>query len=171
MSDFREYIDNNTELLNDQELPAGHEARFEAKLDAMIGGAIEAKKEVSGHRTRIFTKIFGTATIVAAAAIVAVIFINRPATGEVDWFAGVADDPVAVYLAYSEKITEMYGEIFAKDLDDRWGTTVGSIAEETVPMIDQLPEELDDVTKATILKEYYGELLNGLDKINKIKEL
>ena len=38
-------------------------------------------------------------------------------------------------------------------------------------MIDQLPDELDDKTKSHILKEYYGKLLNGLDKINKIKEL
>ena len=170
MTDFKEYIDNNPELLNDQELPAGHEARFEARLDALLGAGVETQKKETVHRKKIFTGIFGGAAAVAAAAITAVIFINRPAA-EVDWFAGVADDPVAVYMAYSEKITAMYGEIFAKDLDDRWGTTVGSITEETVPMIDQLPDELDDAAKAIILKEYYGELLNGLDKINKIKEL
>ena len=73
--------------------------------------------------------------------------------------------------AYSEKIAVMYEEIFTKDLDERWETTVGSITNENVAMIDQLPDELDDKTKAHILKEYYGELLNGLDKINKIKEL
>lgn len=38
-------------------------------------------------------------------------------------------------------------------------------------MIDQLPDELDDAAKVAIMKEYYGELLRGLDKINKIKEL
>lgn len=170
MTDFKEYIAQNPEILCDQELPAGHEARFEAKLDAMLGAAVETQGKETGHRKRMFTRIFGTVTTAAAAAVAAVIFINRP-TSEVDWFAGVADDPVAVYMAYSEKITAMYGEIFAKDLEDRWGTTVGCIAEETVPMIDQLPDELDDAAKAIILKEYYGELLNGLDKINKIKEL
>ena len=105
-----------------------------------------------------------------AAVVAAVIFTNRPSR-EVDWFAGVADDPVQVYLTYSEKVTALYEEILSRDLDGRWETTVGSIAGEKVAMIDQLPDELDDAAKAAIMKEYYGELLSGLDKINKIKEL
>lgn len=166
MTDFKEYIDNNPEILNDQELPAGHEVRFEARLDAMLDS-----RRKTCHRKRLFTGIFSAMTAVAAAVVAAVIFIDRPVAGEVDWFAGVADDPVAVYMAYSEKIAVMYEEIFTKDLDERWETTVGSITNENVAMIDQLPDELDDKTKAQILKECYGELLNGLDKINKIKEL
>ena len=83
----------------------------------------------------------------------------------------MADDPAAVYLAYSEKAASMYREILTKDIDGKWERTVGSIAEENVPMIDQLPEEMDDTAKAAILKEYYGNLLDGLNKINKIKEL
>lgn len=166
MTDFKEYIDNNPEILNDQELPDGHEVRFEAKLDTML----ESSRK-TGHRKRLLTGIFSAMTAVAAAIVAAVIFIDRPVAGEVDWFAGVTDDPVAVYMAYSEKIAVMYEEIFTKDLDERWATTVGSITNENVAMIDQLPDELDDKTKAQILKEYYGELLNGLDKINKIKEL
>ena len=45
MTDFKEYIDNNPEILNDQELPAGHEARFEAKLDTMLKSSRK-----TGHR-------------------------------------------------------------------------------------------------------------------------
>ena len=119
MTDFKEYIDNNPEILNDQELPAGHEVRFEARLDAMLDS-----RRKTCHRKRLFTGIFSAITAVAAAVVAAVIFIDRPAEGEVDWFAGVADDPVAVYMAYSEKIAVMYEEIFTKDLDERWETTV-----------------------------------------------
>ena len=162
MTYFKEYRNNNPAVLDDQEVPSGHEFRFEAKLDAMLESAQKKRTDKASRRKRIFTGIFSGAAVVAAAAVAAVMFINRP-VGKVDWFAGVANDPRAVSLAYSEK--------FTRDLENHWETTVSSIAEETVPMIDQLPEELDDAAKAVILKEYYGELLDGLDKINKIKEL
>lgn len=169
MTDIKEYIQRNASAFDSAELPEGHEGRFEAKLDTLLSGAESSGREERKRRkTRM--GIFSVLTTAAAAAVAAVIFTNRPSR-EVDWFAGVADDPTAVYMAYSEKIAVMYEEIFTKDLDERWETTVGSITNENVAMIDQLPDELDDKTKAHILKEYYGELLNGLDKINKIKEL
>lgn len=167
MIDLKEYISRNPEALDEQEPPIGHELRFEAKLDKMMSSG--AKVEAARQPKR-YVGIFSAIAACAAAAVAAIIFINRPSE-EVDWFAGVEDNPAAVYLAYSEKISAMYGNIFTKDVEGRWETTVSSIAEETVPMIDQLPDELDDRTKAKILKEYYGELLNGLDRINKIKEL
>ncbi len=170
MIDLKEYLSGNPEAFDDQELPLGHETRFEAKLDALIEADSNALAHKIARKRKDYTRIFSAIATVAAAAAAAVIFINRPSE-KVDWFADVPDDPVAVYLAYSEKVTSMYGKIFTRDLDNHWETTVGSIAEETVPMIDQLPEELDDTAKAVILKEYYGELLDGLDKINKIKEL
>lgn len=169
MTDIKEYIQRNASAFDSAELPEGHEGRFEAKLDALLSGAESSGRE-ERKRRKTRTGIFSVLTTAAAATVAAVIFTNRPSR-EVDWFAGVADDPVAVYMAYSEKIAVMYEEIFTKDLDERWETTVGSITNENVAMIDQLPDELDDKTKAHILKEYYGELLNGLDKINKIKEL
>ncbi|HBN01785.1 MAG TPA: hypothetical protein DD383_04070 [Rikenellaceae bacterium] len=168
MTDFKEYIRNNPYLLNDKDLPEGHEARFGGKLDAMLASAGMEQTDKVKKRKRIFTKIFTVVASAAAACAAAVIFINRTA-GETEWFEGVGNDPVEVYLAYSEKASVMYGEIFTKDLNADWESTVRSIAEESVPMIDQLPDELDNAEKAIILKEYYGELLNGLDKINKIK--
>ncbi len=170
MIDLKEYFSVNPEAFDDQELPLGHERRFEAKLDALLEAGHKTEVRKTTGKRRMFTMIFSAAASIAAAATAAVIFINRPSK-KVDWFAGVADDPRSVCLAYSEKVTSMYGEIFTRDLEDRWERTVSSIAEETIPMIDQLPEELDEATKAVILKEYYGELLDGLDKINKIKEL
>ena len=170
MIDLKEYISGNPEAFDDQELPLGHEARFEAKLDALFEAERKAETSNRNSKQRKNVRIFSAITAIAAAIVAAVIFTNHPSE-DIDWFAGVADDPAAVYLAYSEKVTVMYGNIFSRDLEDRWERTVASIAEETVPMIDQLPDELDDTAKAIILKEYYGELLNGLDKINKIKEL
>ncbi len=171
MTDIKEYIQRNASAFDSAELPEGHEGRFEAKLDALLSGAESSGREERKRRkTRLGIFSVLTTAAAAAAAVAAVIFINRPER-EVDWFAGVADDPVQVYLTYSEKVSALYEEILSRDLDGRWETTVGSIAGENVAMIDQLPDELDDAAKAAIMKEYYGELLRGLDKINKIKEL
>ncbi len=168
MTDFKEYIRNNPGMLDERELPEGHQARFEAKLDAVMASADKTQLKAAVRRKRIFAGIFGA--VGAAAAIAAVMFIGRPAE-DADWFGGVADDPAAVYLAYSEKAASMYREILTKDIDGKWEATVGSVTRETVPMIDLLPEEMDNAAKAAILKEYYGTILNGLNKINKIKEL
>ena len=166
MIDLKEYIGDYRKEFDNAELPDGHEERFEAKLDAMLAARKEDDKSKTNRKGRILRWI-----PVAAAAVIAVgIFINRPAR-KVDWFAGVTDDQVSVYLTYSEKVGQMYREIFLKDVEGNWETTVRGIADEAVPMIDQLPEELDDASKAAIMKEYYGKLLDGLNKINKIKEL
>ena len=168
MIDLKEYKKRVSEVFDDQEPPCGHEARFEAKLDAMLEADRKSDVGKAAGKRRGRARIFSAFTTIAAAVAIAAIFINRHSE-KVDWFAGVADDPVAVYLAYSEKACSLYGEILSKDVSGGMERTVACVAEETVPMIDILPEEMDEASKVTILKEYYGELLNGLDKINKIK--
>lgn len=165
MIEVKEHTGYAPEAFDDQELPSGHLARFEAKLDSIPGIDEKSKGRTLFERIRLVAGMTA-----AAAAIAAVIFIHRPEEQR-EWFADVSDDPVSVYLTYSEKVSMMYRELFRKDINGNWGTTIGSIAEEAVPMIDQLPDELDNATKATIMKEYYGRLLDGLDRINKIKEL
>ena len=47
--------------------------------------------------------------------------------------------------------------------------TIETITKETIPMIEQLPDEMDPDAKAAVLKEYYGDLLEGLDRIKNMK--
>ena len=49
--------------------------------------------------------------------------------------------------------------------DDGLGLSAASIVEEAVPLIDQLPEEMDPSERAAVLKEYYGTLLDGLQSV------
>ena len=156
------------------QLPEGHLERFEARLADLAKAETAAEAAVTGtvtanakHRSARVIR-FITGICAAAAVVAAAVFIAHPAPQQpTDWFAGVADDPVEICLAYSEKAAELSTAIFTKDLDGTLSGTVRSLSDSAVPMIDQLPEELDAATRAGILKHYYSELLDGLDKINK----
>lgn len=144
------------------QLPEGHLERFEAKL----AGIDAAGKAEPAAKSRIRRFVAGICT--AAAVVAAVIFIARPAQHQpTDWFAGIADDPVEICRTYSEKSAVLCSDILRKDLDGSLSATVRSLTDSAVPMIDQLPEDLDASVQSGILKNYYGKLLDGLDKINK----
>ena len=172
MTDIEKLI--KSAAADDAQLPEGHLERFEARLAGI--GTAESEDEAAvtvpvtanpaPRSARVIRFITGICAV--AAAVAAVIFIARPAQQQpTDWFAGVADDPVEICLAYSEKAAELSTAIFTKDLDGTLSGTVRSLSDSAVPMIDQLPEELDAATRAGILKHYYSDLLDGLDKINK----
>ena len=170
MSDIEKII--KTAAPSDAQLPEGHLERFEARLQALKGVQTDAAAETGAAgelSPRRRTGIIRICTFAAAvaAAFAAVIFIARPSPQPSDWFAGVADDPVEVCRTYSEKVTELSTAIYEKDLDGSLSETVRGLCDGAVPMIDQLPEELDACVRAEILKRYYGDLLDGLDKINK----
>ncbi len=170
MTDIEKLI--KSAAADDAQLPEGHLERFEARL-AKAEPADEAAVTVpvtanaNPRSARVIRILTGICAV--AAAITAVFFITSPAPQQqpTDWFAGVADDPVEICLAYSEKAAELSTAIFRKDPDGTLSDTVRSLSDCAVPMIDQLPEELDAATRAGILKHYYSDLLNGLDKINK----
>ena len=63
-------------------------------------------------------------------------------------------------------MADFYEAILADDIDEARIGALESIAAENVPMVDQLPDELDPETRAAILKEYYGALLDGMERLN-----
>lgn len=161
MNNLEEYIRQNREAFDDQELPEGHLARFEEKLESY-----KPRKVV---RMR-WMRLIGMAAAAAAAAVAAVvIFINRPEDREEDWFAGVGNDQVEICNAYYERMADLYESITRAHPDGSMDVEVASLAEGGVSMIDQLPDELGTEERAAILKEYYGNLLDGMVEINNIK--
>ena len=180
MSNLEEYIKQNLEAFDDQELPEGHLERFEAKLAGLeerlalrqsSGTAQEISSgtaQQSGQRpVKIWwwTAIAGVAATVAAVAI----FINQPTTSHKDWFADIPEDQASICQAYYDQMAVMYSDILMTDVDGSKEAQLMTIAEETIPMIDQLPEELGEEERALILKEYYSDLLEGIEKIGRIK--
>ena len=124
------------------DLPEGHEARFLEKLDA-----------ATARRQRNRT-IFRWSAIAAAAALC--LFLVLPIGNR--HFLG-ARTPEAVYCAYLEKVDSYYAQFAGKS--DEWQAAFAALTDETIPLFDQLPEEMPDREKTRILKQYYGELLDG----------
>ena len=158
MDNLEEYIKQNREAFDEQELPEGHLERFEARLDA-IGDQ---------RRTTKIYRIFWSALAVAA-AMAAVLLLRIPQDNGKDWFANVGNDQVEICEAYYERVAELYEVILTNNPDGSMDSSASSIAEETVALIDQLPDEMDEAAKAEILKEYYGTLLDGLNRMKNIK--
>ena len=110
------------------------------------------------------------AALAVAASLTVFIFLNRrPSTETHDWFANVGNDQLEICQTYYEKAGELYEIILAQNPDGSMDESVGSIADGGVPLVDQLPDDMDPDARATILKEYYGELLNGLERMKNIK--
>jgi hypothetical protein len=113
-----------------------------------------------------WTAVMGWAAAVAAAIAAVVIFINSPEEKHEDWFAGVGEDQREICQTYYGKMADFYEAILRDDIDEARLGALESIAAENVPMVDQLPDELDPETRAAILKEYYGALLDGMERLN-----
>lgn len=164
MDDLEKYIKDNAAAFDDAELPEGHLERFEKLLDAQ--GAEES--DVPETRTVILSWI--PKVLFAVAASLAVVFVlNHQKQNKHDWFAGVGYDQVEICDTYYSRVAELYEDIFTANPDGSLDEQVASIAEESIPLIDQLPDELGEAERAAILKEYYSELLDGLVKVKNIK--
>ena len=172
MSNLEEYIKQNLEAFDDQELPEGHLERFEAKLAGLeerpaLRQSSGTAQQPGQRPVKIWwwTAIAGVAAAVAAVAI----FINQPTTSQKDWFADIPEDQASICQAYYDQMAVMYSDILMTDVDGSKEAQLMTIAEETIPMIDQLPEEMGEEERALILKEYYSDLLEGIEKIGRIK--
>ena len=184
MDNLEKYIKDNTEVFNDAEIPEGHLDRFLAKLGSEVPEQEQDSPDLpalraltgktvgqgslgsaAGKRTR---RILWTALAVAAASAV-IIFLNRPSNESHDWFANIGNDQAEICRMYYEQVGELYEVILKNHPDGSMDESISSIAEESIPLVDQLPEDMDPEARAAILKEYYGNLLDGLEKLKDAK--
>ena len=82
-----------------------------------------------------------------------------------DWFAGVGNDQFEICTTYYDKVAELYEDLLRTSPDSDLQNTLELISEENIPLIEQLPEEMEPEARAEVLKEYYGRLLDGLERI------
>ena len=94
-----------------------------------------------------------------AAAAIALLLVLRPG----DPFRGTGNDPQKIYLAYMDRVAELYRRP-STDTETRDAILAG-ITEEEDPLFLQIPEELSARERGRILKEYYGRMLAAAGKI------
>ena len=169
MDNLEKYIKDNAETFNDAELPEGHLDRFTAKLEsqASFGQSQDGQGSLAPGGKRVRRILWAALAVAAASAVM--IFLNRPSTETHDWFANVGNDQLEICQTYYEKAGELYEIILAQNPDGSMDESVGSIADGEIPLVDLLPDDMDPEARAAILKEYYGELLNGLERMKNIK--
>lgn len=151
MDNLDKYIQNNLELFNTGELPAGHQERFMAKL---------AQTQKTGRTGPFSRKAIFAATAAAAAAIIgAFIALGIPQYRLEQLNISIQELAQEMYLEETELL-----QMFQKD-EQYMINNVKSITEEAIPLADQLPDELSPEKRAEILREYYKAKTDGLRKI------
>ena len=158
MTELEKYIRDNAGEFNDKAPAEGHEGRFMAKLLADspvkpandVGG--KQANDVVGKSSGRVWRIIGT---IAAAAVMAGVFVAGSSFGH---FTG--RNPEAIYLAYMTEVSKLYKDCPMED-SAAWDDAIAQLTEEDTPLFEQLPEEMSRRQKARILKQYYGDLLDG----------
>ena len=189
MNELEKYIRAHAAEFDAAEAPQGHEERFLAAVEA---GALNGRgrflrfarndKEGCARNDGVAARsgaavegmAFGAAgwgawALLAGAVVVllAAVVLLRPAEGR-GFFFGVGNDPQKVYLAYLDRVEDARLAL-ADNEDYNWEGILRGMTEEAVPLIEQLPEELSGRQQARILKQYYGEILAGVEKLKKGK--
>ena len=133
------------------EIPVGHEERFLKKLDAAT-------------RPQRRQTVLRWSALVSAAAAAILAFVLIPAGNR--HFLG-AHTPEAVYCAYLDKVGHYYEQLARTGATeaDEWAESLSALTEETIPLYDQLPDDMPAREKVKVLKQYYGELLDGAERL------
>lgn len=153
MDQLEKYIKENINQFNDGPMPQGHKEMFKRKL----------KENNSKNVHRIgFARIIRYTTIAVATIIIAFIVKNISIIEKTK-----ANDE----LNYAQIIKEQELEILnlTKDMDpntfEEMESTMNIITYESIPLSEQLPDEMEDEEKIKILREYYKQKSEALKRL------
>ena len=148
MKGLEEYIRGNAGAFDTELPPDGAEERFLERW------------ETGSRKVRILRAVLPA----AAAAALAFLLLLPPAGRGRDWLRGAGNSPEDIYASYMAQVTEAWKKAGP---DEICSEQLRSLTEETIPLADQLPDELSDAEKATILREHYNTLLDGIHLLMK----
>lgn len=153
MDELEKYIKDNIHKFNEGKMPQGHKEEFMNKINEL-----ENKKiGIIGFRRIIRYTSLAVAAI-AIAFIIKNISINK------------SDSAIEV-INYEQILEQQEKEILSltKEMDPEtfveMKNTMNIILYESIPLSEQLPDELSDEEKMEILREYYKEKSNALKSL------
>ena len=152
MTELEKYIRDNAAAFDTESPAEGHEARFRVRLFFA-----SFRTRLSSFRTAIRNLRPAPVLAFAIAACAALLLVIRPG----DPFRGVANNPEAIYLAYMDRVADLYQVLPMED------EALQEITEEAEPLFTQLPENLSNRERSRILRNHYGELLAAARQLKK----
>ena len=141
MKELEKYIRSHASEFDVMEPTPGHEDRFLARLE-------QAQKPAR----RPWRIVWGSVAVAASlSALILGTVLHR-------------SDPVAIYLAYMDEVSQLYIDCPA-DAGADWDEALASLTEEANPLFLQLPEEMSRLQKARVLRAHYDSLLEGAKQL------
>ncbi|HBZ26387.1 MAG TPA: hypothetical protein DEO54_09185 [Rikenellaceae bacterium] len=151
MDNLKQLIENNREIFENEELPVGHKERFLKR--------VLADKVVVRDYLRV-------ALYLCAASVVAFLILtpfilkdsveNGCPDGLADYKSVLKSRSSEVYLM-ADRLDSYNKDIVINTLDE--------LVNEAIPFEDQLPMELDKITKSQLSQQYYCPKINGVEKL------
>lgn len=150
MKRLDDYIRANAAAFDTETPQEGAEERFLKKWEA-------------GRRK---VRIFRIVLPAAAAAALAAVLLLPPADRGTDWLRAADNTPQSIYCNYMAQVAKAWEEAGP---DEMLSAQLRSLTDESIPLIDLLPEELDDASQAEILRKHYNTLLDGVHQLMKTR--
>lgn len=173
MDKFEKYIRDlyRDGELDTESLPEGAEERFLSRL-RKEGMAADSPTPPGGRRRTFLPRSIAWAVPAAAIILLGVLFgvrtVHKDRTE--DYFAGIGDDPREVYERYLALVGDSYREIYSNPGAEQFAgldNDLRSLTEESIPMMEQIPDEVGAKRKSDLMKDYYGTILDAVGRIGR----
>lgn len=177
MDNLQQYFRQNSGSIkeSDELIPEGDEFRFEQRWEYSSRNRIHFRSNLK-RRKKPLWKVLAFPLVASLALIVGVRALMNPYIREDvpevhDGIMAVSDtlSPSEVYSLYYDRMQAVMDEIYdltatlENEDPNQIYMTVDIITREAIPLIDQLPEEMEDADKIAVLTKYSQRRIEALD--------
>lgn len=176
MDNLQQYFRQNSGSIkeSDELIPEGDESRFEQRWEYSSRNRIHFRSNLK-RRKKPLWKVLAFPLVASLALIFGVRMLMNPYIREdepgTETMIVLSDtlSPSEVYNVYYDRMQAVMDEIYdltanlENEDPNQVYMTVDIITREAIPLIDQLPEEMDDAYKIAVLTKYSQRRIEALD--------